>query len=107
MTEQATPASPIEADIELYGALVDKEPQKPPRSQWIDVWQQFRKHKGAVFGGGFLLFITLAVLFGPYLWVSATRTGAPCINCCSTARPRPVGHIPLAPTSWAVISWHR
>ncbi len=68
MTEQATPASPIEADIELYGALVDKEPQKPPRSQWIDVWQQFRKHKGAVFGGGFLLFITLAVLFGPYLW---------------------------------------
>ena len=39
MTEQATPASPIEADIELYGALVDKEPQKPPRSQWIDVWQ--------------------------------------------------------------------
>ena len=68
MTEQATPASPLEADIELYGALIDKEPQKPPRSQWIDVWQQFRKHKGAVFGGGFLLFITLAVLFGPFLW---------------------------------------
>ena len=68
MTEQVIPASPIEADLELYGALVDKEPQKPPRSQWIDVWQQFRKHKGAVFGGSFLLFITLAVVFGPFLW---------------------------------------
>ncbi|WP_439149639.1 ABC transporter permease [Sulfitobacter sp.] len=68
MTEQAIPASPIEADIETFGALVDKEPSKPPRSQWIDVWLQFRKHKGAVFGGGFLLFITLAVIFGPFLW---------------------------------------
>lgn len=68
MTEQAIPASPIEADLEIYGALKDKEPSKPPRSQWRDVWDQFRKHKGAVFGGGFLIFITLGVLFGPLLW---------------------------------------
>jgi peptide/nickel transport system permease protein len=68
MTEQAIPASPLEADLEIYGALKDKEPSKPPRSQWRDVWDQFRKHKGAMFGGGFLLFITLGVLFGPYLW---------------------------------------
>lgn len=68
MTEQPIPASPVEADIEVFGALVDKEPQKPPRSQWRDVWDQFRKHKGAVFGGSFLIFITLAVIFGPYLW---------------------------------------
>ena len=56
MTEpvQATP-TPIEA-------LADKGPLEPPRSQWKDVWDQFRKHKGAMFGGGFLLFITLAVL---------------------------------------------
>lgn len=56
------------AEIEVFGALQDKEPSKPPRSQWRDVWDQFRKHKGALFGGGFLLFITLGVLFGPYLW---------------------------------------
>ena len=68
MTEQATPASPIEADIETYGALKDTVPQSPPRSQWKDVWDQFRKHKGALFGGGFLVFITLAVIFGPFLW---------------------------------------
>ncbi|MCC1492592.1 ABC transporter permease [Cognatishimia sp. F0-27] len=63
MTEPV-PATPIAA-IE---ALKDKEPTKPPRSQWRDVWDQFRKHKGAMFGGGFLLFITLAVLIGPYIY---------------------------------------
>lgn len=55
-------------DAELYGALKDKEPPKAPRSQWKDVWDQFRKHKGALIGGGFLLFLTLAVLFGPLVW---------------------------------------
>ncbi|MEM6939862.1 MAG: ABC transporter permease [Pseudomonadota bacterium] len=64
MTDQAAPPT----QIETFGALTDKGPQKPPRSQWRDVWDQFRKHKGAVFGGGFLLFITLAVLLGPYIW---------------------------------------
>ena len=68
MTEQAIPASPIEADLETFGGLQDKEPRKAPRSQWRDVWDQFRKHKGALFGGGFLLFITFAVIFGPWLW---------------------------------------
>lgn len=53
--------SPIEA-------LKDKGPDKPPRSRWIDVWDQFKKHKGAMFGLGFLIFITLAVLIGPLLW---------------------------------------
>ncbi len=61
MTDQSS-------EIEVFGALQDKEPSTPPRSQWRDIWDQFRKHKGAVFGGGFLLFITLGVLFGPYLW---------------------------------------
>lgn len=60
--------NPNPADFETFGALTDKEPQKPPRSQWRDVWDQFRKHKGALLGGGFLLLITLAVLIGPYLW---------------------------------------
>lgn len=55
-------------EIKPYGALQDEEPPKAPRNQWLDVWDQFKKHKGAVFGGGFLMFITLAVLLGPYLW---------------------------------------
>ncbi|KEJ89389.1 ABC transporter permease [Sulfitobacter donghicola] len=61
MTDQSS-------QIEVFGALQDKEPSQPPQSQWRDIWDQFRKHKGAVFGGGFLLFITLGVLFGPFLW---------------------------------------
>jgi peptide/nickel transport system permease protein len=56
-----TTPSPIEA-------LSDKGPLEPPRSQWRDVWDQFRKHKGALVGGGFLLFITLAVVIGPWIW---------------------------------------
>ena len=68
MTEQPIPASPVEADLEFMKALQDKGPQKPPRSQWRAVWDQFRKPKGALFGGGFLIFITLAVIFGPYIW---------------------------------------
>lgn len=57
-----------QAEIETFGALQDKEPQKEPRSQWRDVWDQFSKHKGALIGGGFLLFITLFVLLGPLIW---------------------------------------
>ncbi|WP_295314475.1 ABC transporter permease [Roseobacter sp.] len=66
MTDQHVNAAA--AEYELYGALKDKEPQKEPRSQWKDVWDQFRKHKGALIGGGFLLGITLFVLVGPWVW---------------------------------------
>ena len=56
------------AELETFGALKDKEPQKEPRAQWRDVWEQFSKHKGALIGGGFLVFITLFVLIGPLIW---------------------------------------
>ncbi|GIT92512.1 peptide ABC transporter permease [Jannaschia pagri] len=38
------------------------------RSQWWDVWDQFRSHKGALIGAGFFLAIVLLVVLGPYLW---------------------------------------
>ena len=38
------------------------------RSQWLDVWDQFRTHKGAVLGLGFLIFITLFCTVGPLIW---------------------------------------
>ena len=59
---------PVQASATPIEALADKGPLEPPRSQWKDVWDQFRKHKGAMFGGGFLIFITLAVLIGPWIW---------------------------------------
>jgi peptide/nickel transport system permease protein len=44
------------------------QPTKSPRSQWWDVWDQFKTHKGALIGAAFFLFILLAVAFGPYIW---------------------------------------
>lgn len=49
-------------------ALQDPEITQPARSQWRDVWDQFKHHKGALLGGGFLIFVTLAVLFGDMIW---------------------------------------
>jgi len=48
--------------------LSNSTPLAPPRSQWLSVWDQLKKHKGALMGGGFLIFITLAVLLGPFVW---------------------------------------
>ena len=53
---------------EVIAALTDKVPAAPPRSQWADVWDQFRRHRGATYSGYFLLFITLFVLIGPWIW---------------------------------------
>ena len=50
-----------------HPALAIPAPDKV-RSQWWDVWAQFRTHKGAVLGLGFLIFITLFVTVGPWLW---------------------------------------
>ena len=41
---------------------------RPPRNQWWDVWDQFKTHKGALFGAFVLLSILSLVFIGPYLW---------------------------------------
>ena len=41
---------------------------RPARSQWYNVWEQYRTHRGAMIGMGFFIFIVLAVILGPYLW---------------------------------------
>jgi peptide/nickel transport system permease protein len=44
------------------------EAARPPRSQWWDVWDQFRTHKGALAGTLVLGVLVAAVLLGPMLW---------------------------------------
>jgi len=47
---------------------MSKEIVEKPRNQWFDVWDQFRSHKGAMFGLFFLIFITLFAAIGPWIW---------------------------------------
>lgn len=37
--------------------------------KWLDVWTQFKKHKGALVGSIVFLIIALTVLIGPFFWI--------------------------------------
>ena len=52
------------------GVIVQKVDQAMgrPRSQWRDVWDQFKTHKGAMVGLVIFVAIVLAVVLGPWLW---------------------------------------
>jgi peptide/nickel transport system permease protein len=41
---------------------------RPPRSQWWDVWDQFKKHSGALFGMIVFVTILFAVFIGPWIY---------------------------------------
>ncbi|MBW0159625.1 ABC transporter permease [Sedimentimonas flavescens] len=41
---------------------------RPPRSQWWDVWDQFKTHKGALIGLTIFVLILATILIGPILW---------------------------------------
>jgi peptide/nickel transport system permease protein len=44
------------------------ETYRAPRNQWWDVWDQFKTHKGALFGLAFFIFALLFVFVGPLVW---------------------------------------
>ena len=49
-------------------------PARPPRSQWLNVWDQFKHHKGAMAGGIIFFVIVIAVFLGPLVWtIEATH----------------------------------
>ncbi len=68
----------------LSAAKVATLSKKPPRTLWRDAWQQFRRHKLAMFGSTLIFLIVLYVVIGPYLFTidprkidfSATLSGA-------------------------------
>ncbi len=55
-------------DPKPIAALADTGPVAPPRSQWRDVWDQFRSHRGALIGSLVLLAIIAGVFLGPLVW---------------------------------------
>ena len=62
MTETAPETSVAEKGV------VEAIPTKPPRSQWAEVWQQLKAHKGAMAGAYLFIFIILGVMVGPFIW---------------------------------------
>jgi peptide/nickel transport system permease protein len=48
--------------------LSQPQPAAPPRNQWLDVWDQFKTHKGALLGGILFLLIVFMVYLGPFVW---------------------------------------
>ena len=42
---------------------------RPPRNQWWDVWDQFKTHKGALFGMIVFIVIVLFCFAGPLVWI--------------------------------------
>ncbi|MFT7595532.1 MAG: peptide/nickel transport system permease protein [Paracoccaceae bacterium] len=48
--------------------LSNPVPSTPPRSQWLNVWDQFKTHKGALWGGILFLLIITVVFLGPFFW---------------------------------------
>ncbi|MGR3436384.1 MAG: ABC transporter permease [Shimia sp.] len=67
--DTASVASP-NAQVEYTGRtpLADPIPEAAPRSQWVEVWTQFRSHSGALVGGIVFAIIVLTCLIGPLLW---------------------------------------
>ncbi len=59
-----TEAVPPQADAGVSRTIQER----PPRNQWFDVWDQFKTHKGALFGLGFFIFALAFILIGPLIW---------------------------------------
>ncbi|WP_397542297.1 ABC transporter permease subunit [Roseovarius salis] len=53
-----TPATPVGAP----------PPDRPPHSRWRDVWDQFKRHRGALVGGILFAVIIVTVYLGPLVW---------------------------------------
>ncbi|GAA5065740.1 ABC transporter permease [[Roseibacterium] beibuensis] len=75
MTDLQDPADRPNQPLQTAGAtpagaapVMEMEASAPPRNQWWDVWEQFRTHKGALFGLGFFIFALLFVFVGPLIW---------------------------------------
>ena len=49
-------------------AVAVDQADRPPRSQWMNVWDQFKTHKGALLGAAVFVLILLFVLIGPFLY---------------------------------------
>lgn len=91
MTDASTPVAEIEH-------------RAPPRSQWWDVWDQFKTHKGAMVGLFVFLFIVFGVFLGPFIWTADPQAIPPVVDMIKTRDFRPIYTVlwdSSAKVSWA------
>ena len=98
---EALVAETLAADPALGAGLV--EHVAPPRSQWWDVWDQFKSHKGALAGAAVFVSILVGVVFGPLCL--ARRAPPISTSRAMNARAR-AWPIRWAPISSAATRWH-
>ncbi|MGI9366247.1 MAG: ABC transporter permease [Rhizobiaceae bacterium] len=55
-------------DVSQNSPQLNDDLKRPARTQWLDIWDQFKAHKGAMVGMFFFVFILLFVIIGPLLW---------------------------------------
>ncbi|MEO9825251.1 MAG: ABC transporter permease [Paracoccaceae bacterium] len=52
----------------MTDAITDPVAAQPPRSQWADVWGQFKSHRGAMIGAWIFIIIVLLTIVGPFVY---------------------------------------
>ena len=48
--------------------VIEPVPTAPPRSQWADVWEQFKSHRGAMIGAWIFIVIVILTIVGPWVY---------------------------------------
>ncbi len=61
-----------------------------PRSQWLDVWDQFRKHRGALLGAIVFAGIMVSVFVGPLFWSKDAQFVPPVMEMIKLRDTRPI-----------------
>jgi len=86
MTEQAPTTVPSSTPSGLDPA----NEYSAPRNQWLDVWDQFKKHRGALIGMIVFLSILAGVFVGPYVWTKDPQFVPPVVEMIKVRDTRPI-----------------
>ncbi|MEM9438549.1 MAG: ABC transporter permease, partial [Pseudomonadota bacterium] len=84
--------------------LSDPLPATEPRSQWADVWTQFRRHRGAMISLFILAVIVFGTFLGPLVWRADPQAIPSTVEMIQQRDARPI-YVALwdgsAKTNWA------
>lgn len=61
-----------------------------PRNQWLDVWDQFKKHRGALIGAITFVLILAGVFLGPFIWTKDPQFVPPVLEMIKIRDTRPI-----------------